>query len=151
MTTRLTVTAGVVVDARQEQVWELAVDWAKQESWIWATRTNGGHHLGAHVTARTAIGPLGFTDPMVITEWDPPNRCTVTHQGNVVRGAGVFEVLPRGETQAEFRWTERIELPAPIGKPLAQLLIGPVTRIGLGASLRRFARLASASSRENLS
>ena len=147
MVTRLTVTAGVLLDAEPEQVWELAVDWAEQQRWIWATRTQGGHSLGARVTARTGIGPVGFTDPMLITEWDPPHRCTVTHQGKVVRGAGVFEVRPRTDGGAEFSWTERIELPLPpaLGKPVAQLLIGPVTRIGLGSSVRRFARLVASS------
>jgi hypothetical protein len=147
MNTRLTVTAGVLLGADQRRVWDLAVDWAGQERWIWATKTEGGHGLGAQVTGRTGIGPVGFTDPMVITEWDPPNRCTVTHQGKIVRGAGIFEVRPHGEASAEFRWTERIEIPLPpvIGKPLADLVIGPVTRVGLGSSLRRFARLVTAS------
>jgi hypothetical protein len=153
MATTLTVTAGVVVGADQQRTWDLAVDWSKQERWILATHTEGGHGLGASVTGRTGIGPFGFTDPMLITEWDPPNRCTVTHQGNVVRGAGIFEVRPRGEASAEFRWTERIELPLPsaIGEPLAGLLIGPVTRVGLAASLRRFAHLVAASERESRS
>ena len=55
--------------------------------------------------------PVGFTDTMVITEWDPPRRCTVTHTGRIVRGEGVFEVLPRGGRR-EFRWTERICCPS---------------------------------------
>ncbi len=147
MATRLTVTAGVIVGADQWQVWDLAVDWARQHRWILATRTQGGHGLGAQVTGRTSIGPVGFNDPMLITEWDPPNRCTVTHQGKIVRGEGIFEVRPGGETindlRTEFRWTERIELPLPpvVGRPLARLLIAPVTRVGLASSLRRFAGL----------
>ena len=162
MATRLIVTAGVIVGADQWEVWDLAVDWARQHRWILATRTQGGHGLGARVTGRTSIGPVGFTDPMLITEWDPPNRCTVTHQGKIVRGEGIFEVLPgdgrgrrngtgtRGapdaQTRTEFRWTERIELPLPpvIGRPLARLLIGPITRAGLASSLRRFAGLLTA-------
>ena len=146
MTTKLTVTACVVVSADQQQVWDLVVDWSRQREWILATRTEGGHGFGAKVTGRTGVGPLRFADPMEITEWAPPRRCTVTHLGRVVRGSGVFDVLPRDDRGGcEFRWTEVIELPAPLPRGVARLvaaaLIGPVARLGLGWSLRRFARL----------
>jgi hypothetical protein len=149
MSTRLTVAAGVVVRADRERVWRLATDWSRQHEWIWTTKVDGGHAVGAKVTGWTGLGPIGFTDPMVITEWFPPRRCTVAHQGKVVRGTGVFEVLPRvRDGEAEFRWTEIVELPLPpvIGKPLAVALIGPVVRMGLGSSLRRFARVIAADS-----
>jgi hypothetical protein len=153
--TRLTVVAGVVVDADQETVWGLAIDWARQREWIWATRTEGGRGLGAEVIGWTGIGLVGFTDPMVITQWSPPDRCVVTHQGKIVRGSGTFEVIARGgnshqgnlaSPRSEFRWTERIELPLPaaIGRPVARLIVGPAARLGLGWSLRRFARLVAA-------
>jgi Polyketide cyclase / dehydrase and lipid transport len=150
----LTVTAGVTVTADAWRVWDLAVDWATQREWIWATTTSGGHGLGASVTGRTAVGPIGFTDTMLITEWDPPRRCTVTHTGRIVRGAGIFEVRPRGN-RTEFRWTERILLPDPLlalvpaaARPaftrLAHAVIAPLARIGLGCSVVRFARLLGA-------
>lgn len=152
MTARLTVTAGVVVRADQQRVWDLAVDWSRQREWMLVTRTEGGHGLGAKVTGRTGVGRrLQISDPMEITEWMPPRRCTVTHLGKVVRGHGVFEVLPRRDKGgSEFRWTERIELPVPLPSALARLvtatLIGPITRLGLGWSLRRFARLVGSRS-----
>ncbi|HEY3904759.1 MAG TPA: SRPBCC family protein [Streptosporangiaceae bacterium] len=149
MSTRLTVAAGVVVSADRDRVWRLATDWARQREWIWATKVDGGQGVGAKVTGWTGLGPIGFTDPMVITEWVPPRRCTVAHQGKFVRGTGVFEVLPRvRDGEAEFRWTEIIELPLPplIAKPLAIAVIGPVARMGLGSSLRRFARVIAADS-----
>jgi len=110
MPASLTVRAGVLVRADPERVWELAVDWARQREWVWATRTRGGHGVGAAVVGRTGVGPIGFTDPMVITTWDPPRRCVVTHTGKIVRGQGEFEVRPRGDS-AELVWTERIVLP----------------------------------------
>jgi hypothetical protein len=154
MVTRLTVAAGVVVAADQESVWDLAVDWARQREWIWATTTQGDHGLGAEVIGWTGIGPVGFSDPMVITQWSPPDRCVIIHRGKVVRGSGTFEVISRsgdshqdnfGSPRSEFRWTERIELPlsAVIGRPVARLLVGPAARLGLGWSLRRFARLVA--------
>ena len=59
----------------------------------------------------------------------------------MVRGSGIFEVIPVGE-EAEFRWTEDLELPLPptLGR-LAGLGIRPIAEAGLAASLRRFARL----------
>jgi len=151
----LSVTAGVTVAADPRRVWDLAVDWSAQRAWIWATTTSGGQGLGATVTGRTGVGPAGFTDTMLITEWDPPRRCTVSHTGRVVRGEGVFEVLPRGD-RSEFRWTERILLPdalvalvpaavLPAFTRLAFAVIAPVARAGLGSSLIRFARLVARS------
>jgi hypothetical protein len=144
VSTKLTVRAGVLLRLDVERAWALAVDWPRQREWILATSTSGGHGLGATVTGWTGIGPVGFTDPMEITQWLPPARCTLTHLGKVVRGEGVFEVLPRGDA-AEFRWTERIELPLPavIGRPVAAAVVAPLTRLGLAWSLRRFARLAA--------
>lgn len=108
---------------------------------------------------RTGVGPAAFTDTMHITEWDPPRRCTVTHSGPIVRGEGIFEVRPLGPGRSEFRWTERIVLPAPVAEliparaeavvtRLAYAVLGPLARIGLGSSLVRFARLAARAAEE---
>jgi hypothetical protein len=77
---------------------------------------------------------------MVITEWDPPRRCVVRHTGRVVRGLGIFEVTGRGPG-SEFRWTERLQLPWPLSGWLGRLLVVPVARRSLAASLGRLARL----------
>jgi hypothetical protein len=141
MPTKLTVTAGVLVPATPEQVWEMAVDWPRQREWIWATRVEGGQGTGAVVTGWTGVGPIGFTDTMVVTEWDPPWRCVVRHTGAVVRGSAEFGVHPRGD-RSEFRWVERIELPLPpVAGKLAAVVLGPAARLGLGSSLCRFARM----------
>ncbi len=144
----LEVRSGVLVRADPERVWRLAMDWSRQREWIWGTEARGGTGVGARVVARTGIGPFGFADTMVITEWDPPRRCVVRHTGKVVRGGGIFEVIPRGEA-SEFRWTEQLDLPLSsagafgrrVVMPLAMVLVAPAARLGLGSSLRRFARL----------
>jgi hypothetical protein len=137
----LRIVAQVTVRAGPEQVWQAATDWSRQHEWMWGTRVTGGHGIGADVTGWTGIGPVGFTDTMVITEWDPPLRCVVLHTGRVVRGSGVFEVIGTAPS-CEFRWVEDLDLPLPaaLGR-LAGLLIRPVAGWGLRASLRRFARL----------
>src|ERR1039458_3916151 len=104
--------AQVHVAADPHDVWDLVTDWSRQHEWIWATKVRGGQGLGATVVGWTGVGPVGFTDTMVISEWDPPLRCVVRHTGRVVRGSGTFEVIPVG-TECDFRWTEDLELPIP--------------------------------------
>ena len=141
MPTPLEIAARVTVAAEPAATWRAAVDWPRQREWIWATRVSGGHGTGAEVTGRTGIGPIGFTDPMVITEWDPPRRCVLEHTGRVVRGTGIFEVAPHGPG-SQFRWVEHLQLPVPpaVGR-LAGPVITPVAEWALRSSLRRFARL----------
>ncbi len=148
MAAQLTIMGQVAVDARPERVWEVALDWPRQSEWIWATRVTGGHGPGAEVTGRTGVGPVGFTDTMVITEWDPPRRCTLAHTGRVVRGTGMFEVSARGGG-SELRWTEHLLLPLPavLGRA-AGWVIRPLARWALNSSLRRFARLLMAGQRD---
>jgi carbon monoxide dehydrogenase subunit G len=141
----LEITSRIRVQADPQRVWELAMDWSRQREWIPATVARGGTGVGARVEARTGVGPAGFTDTMVITEWAPPRRCVVRHTGRVVRGSGVFEVVPQGEF-SEFRWTELIDLPVPeVVRPVATAIgrwtVVPLTRLGLDYALRRFARL----------
>lgn len=140
MAAELEITARITLAEPAARVWQVALDWSRQHEWIWATRARGGAAEGAEVVARTGVGPVGFTDTMVITEWDPPRRCVVRHTGKVVRGTGIFEVIPaRGG--AEFRWTERMPVPAPLAGALGERLLAPAGRWFLQTSLTRLARL----------
>jgi carbon monoxide dehydrogenase subunit G len=133
-------TARVRVPAEAGRVWQAATDWSRQREWIWATQVHGGQGLGAAVTGRTGIGPVGFTDTMVITEWDPPRRCVVEHTGRLIRGAGIFEVRADGAV-SEFCWTEELQLPLPAGLGgLVARVVRPLAERMLSSSLRRFAR-----------
>src|ERR1039458_4209374 len=133
--------AQVHVAADPHDVWDLVTDWSRQHEWIWATQVRGGQGLGATVVGWTGVGPVGFTDTMIISEWDPPLRCVVRHTGRMVRGSGTFEVIPVG-TECDFRWTEDLELPIPpaLGR-MAGVLVRPIAEWSLASSLRRFARL----------
>ena len=141
MNTRVAVTSRVVLPVPQEQAWRAVVDWSRQGQWMLATRVRGGHGPGAQVVARTGIGPVGFTDIMVITHWEPPHRCVVEHTGRVVRGAGVFEVVPAG-AGSELRWTERLELPFAAAGRWGWRVVRPLAQRWMDLSRRRFARLA---------
>src|SRR5260370_16875444 len=122
---RVEVSSQIEVAAAPEEVWRAVVDWPGQHRWMLGTRVQGGQGPGATVTARTGVGRLGFTDTMVITEWDPPRRCVVQHTGHLVRGDGIFEVTPPG-TASEFRWTEPLDLPPPPPGRLVSRLLPPL-------------------------
>jgi len=141
MITRVTITSRIVLPVPPEQAWRAVVDWPRQGQWMPATRVRGGHGAGAQVVARTGIGPLGFTDTMVITHWEPPRRCEVAHTGRVIRGAGVFDLVPAG-AGSELRWTERLELPFATAGRWGWPVVRPLVQRGMDRSLRRFARLA---------
>lgn len=140
MSTRVEMAARINVPVPPERAWQAVVDWPAQGRWMLATRVRGGHGTGARIVARTGIGPVGFTDTMVITEWEPPRLCVVRHTGRVVRGAGVFEVVPAGAGSV-FRWTERLDLPFGVAGRWGWWLARPLAQRGMDLSLRRFARL----------
>ncbi|MGM1060131.1 SRPBCC family protein [Saccharothrix sp. Mg75] len=124
----------VDVDAPAERTWAALTDWDRQGEWMLLTRVRvtagDGAGPGSELSAFTGLGPLGFTDTMRITAWEPPLRCAVDHTGRLVRGTGEFLVVPRGE-RSEFRWAEDVN-------PLLNLAFLP----GVKLSLRRFATFA---------
>ncbi|MDQ2706784.1 MAG: SRPBCC family protein [Actinomycetota bacterium] len=142
MSTDLTLTVDVSTDP--DTTWLAATDWVRQGEWIPATTvemTGGdGRSVGSTFAARTALGPVGFTDTMEITEWDQAaRRCVVRHTGRVVRGGGVFSVTAGADGGSVLHWTELLELPfgavGRAGWPLAK----PVAVAGIRVALRRFA------------
>jgi hypothetical protein len=136
----------VAVAAPPEAVWAAAVDWERQGRWILLTDVTvepGGHRVGERFTARTALGPIGFDDPMEVTRWDPPHRADVLHHGRVVRGTGSFVVTP-APGGAWLTWVEDLDIP---GRRLGRLgfhVLEPLIRAGLRNSLRRIARAVEA-------
>jgi hypothetical protein len=86
------ITARIQVPQPQERVWHAVVDWPRQGEWMLATRVHGDHGQGAHVVARTGLWLVGFTDTMVITEWQPPRRAVSTNMTHVARHAVVTPV-----------------------------------------------------------
>lgn len=125
----------VDVEAPAATTWAALTDWARQGEWMLGTTvrvTSGdGASEGSGLEAFTGIGPLGFTDTMRITAWEPPSRCAVEHTGRLVRGTGEFRVVPRGDARSELVWSEDIALPL-------NLAFAP----GVLWSLRRFAAFA---------
>jgi carbon monoxide dehydrogenase subunit G len=141
----LEISASILLAAPPERVWDVAMNWQRQGEWIPATQVRGGTGVGGRVRARTGLGPVGFTDTMIITEWDPPRRCAVRHIGPVAWGTGLFEVVPRGD-RTEFRWAEEVRVPVPAAAApavlaLARWTIVPFSERALSYALRRLALL----------
>ena len=106
----VTASSRVVVPAAAGQAWQAVVDWPA---------SIGGSSQPACTVARVQVprspgeqgsGPLGFTDTMVITGWEPPRRCVVNHLGPLVRGDALYGVRP-ADAASQFNWTEQLQLP----------------------------------------
>jgi len=89
------------------------------------------------------MGPIGFTDTMVIAHWDPPRRCVVQHTGRIICGVGIFEVA-QYRADSEFRWSGQLQLPLAAAGRLGWRVVRPLAQSGMDVSLRRFARPVSA-------
>ncbi len=142
----------VPVMAPADQVFAGATDWAGQSQWMLGTEVEAtaqqGQGVGGGISAFTGVqtrfGRLGFLDTMVITRWEPPTRCDVLHTGRVVRGTGVFSVVPRGPQQADFVWREDLDLPLGALGRAGWVLVKPFFAAGVRLSLKRFARWVEA-------
>jgi hypothetical protein len=130
-----------------EAAWDAVMDWDGQSRWmlftrVWATEQDG-RGVGGGVSARTAVGALGFTDHMVITKWAPPLECRVKHLGTVVRGEGAFVVtpVPGGST---ITWSE--DVVPPLGRLGAAgwPVVRPGFELMMRTSLRRLAKQVNA-------
>lgn len=139
----MNLTVHIDVDRPAETVFAAATDWERQNEWILGTtvriRRGDGRSVGSEVVAITGVGGIGVADSMRITEWDAPRCCEVQHIGRVVRGVGIFAVVPRGADAATFEWTEQLELPLGALGRLGWPLVLPTFRWGLQHSLDRFA------------
>ena len=138
----LVVTAEVRAPA--QAVWDVLTDWDLHDRWMLLTSASGGRAEGASIAAFTGVGRLGISDPMTIVVWEPPRRCVVRHTGRIVRGSGAFEVQDVGTGRSRVVWSEWLDLPLGIVGRLGWLVVRPLTRLGVAASLRRLARLVEA-------
>ena len=124
---------GIDIAAPPRTVWEYVTDWERQSEWIPLTtvRTEG-----STVIARTALGPLGFDDPMEVAAWEPPHRCELVHTGRVVRGTGAFTCAAAG-TGTRFVWSEHVAVPGGPAAPVLWLAARPALQLGFAHALRR--------------
>jgi carbon monoxide dehydrogenase subunit G len=141
----------LTIDAPAEEVWALVTDWPAQSRWIPLTTVTIDRHspgrsgAGTRFTGRTRLGPIGFDDPMVVTEWQPvtgenPGRCQVRKLGPWLTGRAEIEVRPVvGGTRV--LWWEDVGLrwvPRVLDRVLSPV-IGAVGSALFGRTLRKMA------------
>jgi hypothetical protein len=140
----VSVSADVSSCVPADRVFAVLTDWPRHAEWMPFTRAEGGHEVGAAIKGWTGIGPVGFWDTMVITEWVPGRRVAVRHTGRLVRGEAWFETGPLPGGGSTVVWAERLDLPlGPLGRA-GWLLIGRPVRWFMRLGLRRLVRLAEA-------
>ncbi|MEV0665120.1 SRPBCC family protein [Actinomadura luteofluorescens] len=133
--------AEAVSAAPSERLFDVLTDWPRHAEWMPFTRAEGGDKVGDELRAWTGVGPVGFLDTMVITDWRAGRRVAVRHTGRVVRGEAFFKVFPEG-SGSRVVWAERVDLPlGPLGRA-AWLVAGPVVKAFMGVGLRRLAVLS---------
>jgi carbon monoxide dehydrogenase subunit G len=141
--TRVRLASSVLIARPVADVWEYLVDWRRQREWIWLTTVvpldDDAHRVGGRVRARTGLGPLGFTDPITVTTWDPPRRLDLLHTGRVVRGEATTLVEPAG-TATRVSWEERIDVPGGVLGALAWRPGRPAAQRALDWTLHRLRR-----------
>lgn len=156
-----------VVGAAPGAVWRVVTDWPGYARWMPLTsiRTDtGAVRVGWSFAGRTGVGPVRFSDSMVVTDWQPPaadraaGSFRVLKTGRLLSGWAVVEVAPlrradgtgstpTAPTLTELTWTERISVrPAGVGRLVAPLL-DPVNRRLFGAAVDKMAAEAERGAR----
>ncbi|QMU68451.1 SRPBCC family protein [Streptacidiphilus sp. P02-A3a] len=113
-----------------QECWLRVTDWPRHSAFVPLTRVaavgGGTTGIGSVVLARTAVGPLGFDDPMEVVAWQPPTarapgRVRLEKRGSLVLGWAEVEVRADGAGSL-VRWREEIRLrglPSPLDAALA--------------------------------
>jgi hypothetical protein len=140
----------IAINKTRQQIFDAATDWEKQSDWVYLTKVSAvdssPNRVGKELQAFTGLLGIGFLDTMTIEEWDYPNKCTVVHTGNVVKGKGIFETA-RINNNNYFIWTEEVILPLGVLGKVGWVFVKPVSALGLWVSLRRFRRFTLDSSK----
>lgn len=99
--------------------------------------------VGARFCGRTAVGPVGFDDPMRVLVWEPPTtaggRAVVDKTGSVI-GGGIEVMFTPVAGRTRVTWRQHVELPwlpSPLSglERLAARTVAPGYRMVLGRLL----------------
>lgn len=128
-------TVDLVVPGSPDQVWLRLWDLDRHGATVPLTTMAGGPlGPGARFSGRTALGPLGFDDDMVVRDWDPPRRAVVDKVGRAVTGSIVATLEPVADGTL-LRWRQTYGsafVPASLAA-----LARPAVRTAYRSALRR--------------
>jgi len=139
----------VVVDAPIERCWALLADVERQAEWMAemkAIRILSPGPVGVGMTAEADVRIFGITvtDPVTITEFDPPHRYAISHDGTF-KGRGVITLEAGVDgTTTIVRWEET--LVPPVLPHLGALAMTPALAAIFQADLVHFKELVETGS-----
>lgn len=99
-----------------DEAWRRLTHWERHAAGVPLTRisvpTPPPPGVGTLVVARTAVGRLGFDDPMRVTDWRPGTHCRLEKTGRTVTGWAEIDVLPdrSGGSGSLVRWREDVRV-----------------------------------------
>jgi uncharacterized protein YndB with AHSA1/START domain len=134
----------VVIDKPIDVVWAAVADVPFQVEWMAEMQElvldpPGKAHVGQRGSATVRIMGVSVTDPVEITELEPPRRYAIRHLG-IFKGGGVITLEPGADgTTTVLRWDETL-IP-PVLPQLGALVQAPILRSIFQADLERLKEL----------
>jgi len=107
----------VVIDAPIDRVWAVLADIEGQTRWMHEMKsvrllTPGPVGVGTRGEATVRVFGIATTDPVSITEFQPPTRFAIEHEGSFA-GTGLITLEPGADgTTTIVRWEESLVAPA---------------------------------------
>jgi uncharacterized membrane protein len=141
----------VVVDAPIERTWAVLADIERQPVWMTEMQdvrvlTPGPIGVGTKCEADVRILGISVSDPVTITEFEPPRRYAISHDGTF-KGSGTITLEPGADgTTTIVRWDE--QLTPPVLPHLGALAMTPALGAIFQADLARFKELVERESPE---
>jgi uncharacterized protein YndB with AHSA1/START domain len=138
----------IVIDAPIERVWKDVADVIGQPRWMLEMKavrllTPGPVGVGTKGEADVRVLGISVTDPVTITEFEPPHRFGISHEGSFGgRGRITLEAGADGTTTI-VRWTE-VLIP-PVFPHLGALVISPALGAIFQADLVRLKEIVETS------
>jgi len=138
-----------VIDAPIDETWKVASDIPRQPEWMHEMKrveltTPGPVGVGTRGEATVRIFGIGVSDPVEITEFEPPRRFAVRHEG-VFAGGGVITLESGADgTTTIVRWAETL-IP-PVLPELGARVQAPVLQAIFQADLHRLKLLVETGS-----
>jgi uncharacterized membrane protein len=134
----------VVIDAPIERVWAVVADIEGQPRWMLEMKsvrllTKGPIGVGTRGEATVRIMGMSTTDPVTITEFEPPTRFAVRHEGSFTGGGLVTLESGVDGTTTIVRWTET--LVGPVFPYLGAIVQRPILGAIFQADLERLREL----------
>lgn len=139
----------IVVDAPIERVWAVLADVEGQPRWMDEMKairilTPGPAGVGTTAEADVRMFGITVTDPVTITEFEPPHRYAISHEGTF-KGHGRITLESGADgTTTIVRWEELL-IP-PVLAHLGALVMTPALGAIFQADLVRFKELVETGS-----